>query len=252
MTLAAYLVAVLGGGLLLLVHEAGQYFAARWFGMRVERVSIGFGPTLWKRQAKGSPTTYQLGVLPFLAYVQIAGMNPYDDCDPKDRGSYANARLWARMVTIAAGAIANYVFASVLVFLGLLLEKRGLAAASRIALLAPSLFVQENLAAIGGWLVGHGHLELSGPVGLVKVAAVQAKMGPGVLLRFLGMVSAAMGAFNLLPFPFLDGGRLVFLGVEAVSRRKTNAKLEVWVHAGGLLVLMTVMAFATYGDVITH
>jgi regulator of sigma E protease len=80
--------------------------------------------------------------------------------------------------------------------------------------------------------------------------AKQAKLGPGVYLQFLGMLSAYLGAFNLLPFPALDGGRLLFLGAEAVSRRKPDAKLEARVHAVGLLMLLTLIAFVTYADVV--
>src|SRR5271166_5995188 len=120
MTVARYLVAILGLALLMIVHEAGHYFAARKFGMRVVRFSIGFGPTLWKHKAKGSPTVFQVALIPFLAYVQIAGMNPYEESDAKDPAGFANATLWARIVTIAAGPLTNYFFASVLVFLGLL------------------------------------------------------------------------------------------------------------------------------------
>ena len=236
-------------GLLVVVHEAGHYLAARWFGMRVVRVSIGFGPAIWKHRPRGGATEYQIGIIPFLAYVQISGMNPYEEGDPSDPGSYANAGLWARVVTIAAGPLANYGFASVLVFLGLLLGRHGVAEAAKVSVTLPALFVRENLLVLGRWIAGHGHLAVSGPVGPVKEAAAQARLGPGVLLQFLGMISAAMGAFNLLPFPFLDGGRLIFLGAEAVSSRKAEAKVEVWVHAAGLLALMTFMAFATYGDV---
>ena len=249
MTLGFYLVAMLGLGLLLVVHEAGHYAAARWFGMRVERFSVGFGPTIWRRQPRGSATVYQVGILPFLAYVQIAGMSPYEERDPADRGSYANAGVWARVVTIAAGPLANLLFASILVFFGLVIGGRDVIEAARLGVVAPAMFVHENLVVLGRFLTGHGPVAFSGPVGIVKAAATQAQMGPGVLLRFLGMLSATMGLFNLLPFPFLDGGRLLFLGVEAASRRKVDAKIEVWVHAAGLVMLMTFMAFTTYGDV---
>src|ERR1700731_3217859 len=121
MTVALYLVAILGLAVLMIVHEAGHYLAARKFGMRVVRFSIGFGPTLWKHKPKDSPTVYQVALIPFLAYVQIAGMNPYEESDPKDSGSYANGSLWSRIVTIAAGPLTNYFFASVLIFFGLLI-----------------------------------------------------------------------------------------------------------------------------------
>src|SRR6478672_6052927 len=121
MSIASYVLGILGLAILMVVHEGGHYFAARHFGMRVVKFSIGFGPTLYKHRPKGSPTVYQIAIIPFLAYVQIAGMNPYEENDPKDTGSYANASLWARVVTIAAGPLANYLFASVLMFFGFLL-----------------------------------------------------------------------------------------------------------------------------------
>src|SRR5580700_5437653 len=121
MTVAFTLVAILGLAVLMIVHEGGHYLAARRFGMRVVRFSIGFGPTLWKHKPKDSSTVYQVALIPFLAYVQIAGMNPYEESDPKDTGSYANASLWGRIVTIAAGPLTNYFFASVLIFFGLLI-----------------------------------------------------------------------------------------------------------------------------------
>jgi regulator of sigma E protease len=65
------------------------------------------------------------------------------------------------------------------------------------------------------------------------------------------MLSAYLGAFNLLPFPALDGGRLIFLGAEAVSRRKPDAKIEARVHAVGLLMLLTLIGFVTYADLIS-
>ena len=105
MSVAYYVIAALGLAVLMVVHEGGHYLSARKFGMRVIKFSIGFGPTLWRHRPKGSPTIYQVAIIPFLAYVQIAGMNPYEENDPKDTGSYANASLWARIVTIAGGPV---------------------------------------------------------------------------------------------------------------------------------------------------
>src|SRR5260370_42499992 len=122
MTIAHFLIAILGLAVLMVVHEGGHYVAARHFGMRVMRFSSGLGPTIWKHKPKDSPTVYQVALIPFLAYVQIAGMTPYEESDPKDKASYANASLWARIVTIAAGPLTNYFFASVLIFFNLVMR----------------------------------------------------------------------------------------------------------------------------------
>src|SRR5882724_10705522 len=121
MTILFGIFGVLGLALLMVVHEGGHYLAARAFKMRVTRFSIGFGPALFRHTPKGSPTTYQIAIIPMLAYVQIAGMNPLEDIDPKDEGSYANASLIGRVVTIFAGPLANYLFASVLFFASMMI-----------------------------------------------------------------------------------------------------------------------------------
>jgi len=114
MSWTGILAAVFGLALLMVVHESGHHLVARAFKMRVLRFSIGFGPPIWRHQPRGSETVYQVALVPFLAYVQIAGMNPFEDSDPDDAGSYANATLMARILTVFAGPMANYLFASVL------------------------------------------------------------------------------------------------------------------------------------------
>lgn len=117
MTPLHLLAGILGLGLLVVVHETGHLLAARASGMRVVRFSIGIGPALVKYQSKRSETEYQISLFPVLAYVQIAGMQPFEQVDPDDKGSYANGSLFARIFAILAGPLANYVFASVLFFL---------------------------------------------------------------------------------------------------------------------------------------
>jgi len=110
------LITVVALSVLIIIHEGGHYLAARAFGMRVLRYSIGFGPTLFRYQPKGSPTVFQVAAIPFLAYVQIAGMNPNEEVDPDDPELYPNKSLFARATTIAAGPFANYLTASLIVF----------------------------------------------------------------------------------------------------------------------------------------
>lgn len=104
-----YIIAIFGLGLLVTVHEIGHMFAARLFGIRVDKFSIFFGPTLarWKRK----DTIYRIASIPLGGYVQIAGMNPEEKLSPDDTGSYQNKSLLARFVTIFAGPAVNYVFA---------------------------------------------------------------------------------------------------------------------------------------------
>ena len=82
--------AILALGFLIVVHEGGHYFVARWCKMRIERFSIGFGPGILKRKSKKTGTTFQLAPIPFGGFVEIRGMNIAEDVDPEDKHAYPN------------------------------------------------------------------------------------------------------------------------------------------------------------------
>lgn len=334
--MAQYLLSIVGLAILMVVHEGGHFLSARAFKMRVTRFSIGFGPALVRHQPKGSPTTYQIAIIPFLAYVQIAGMNPLEEVDPKDEGSYANASLAGRMSTIFAGPFANYLFASVFFFGALLyggkeiltqrvtVQPSSAAAAAEVkdgdeivgvagepvkdwdetrerisahpgqpidlevkrdgklvhltvtptptgengggrigvasqtetvpvgAKEATVIAIKQPARVVGGVLIGLGRMitgkekpELSGPVGIVRETKKALSRGFTDYLWFLGVLSAYLGAFNLLPIPALDGGRLMFLLYEATTRRRPDPKVEAQVHAAGLLMMLALIAVVT-------
>ena len=98
---------------------------------------------------------------------------------------------------------------------------------------------------------------LSGPVGVVNVIgdAYKESKSEGALMTWLTMInmmiliSANLGVANLLPLPALDGGRLVFLLVEAVRGKPVNREAEGMVHFAGLLLLMGLLVFVTFKDV---
>jgi regulator of sigma E protease len=102
---------------LIVVHESGHYFVARWCGMKVDRFSIGFGPAIpgFKWMSKGG-TQFQLAPLPFGGFVEIRGMNILEEIDSEDREAYPNRPAWMRFLTIFAGPATNYIGAIVLAF----------------------------------------------------------------------------------------------------------------------------------------
>jgi regulator of sigma E protease len=110
----AYVLALFAIGMLILVHEAGHYFVARWSGMRVERFSIGFGPALLKWRKAG--TQFQIAPIFFGGFVHITGMNPHEEYDEHDPAVYPNRPTILRFLTILAGPLTNMVFATVLIF----------------------------------------------------------------------------------------------------------------------------------------
>ena len=86
---------------------------------------------------------------------------------------------------------------------------------------------------------------LSGPPQMVAMVAEQAQQGFREYVQILFAISVALGFFNLLPIPALDGGRAVFLLVELVSRRKMNAKLETVAPLVGFVVLVSLIVFVS-------
>ncbi|MGC4066199.1 MAG: site-2 protease family protein [Polyangiaceae bacterium] len=92
----------------------------------------------------------------------------------------------------------------------------------------------------------------AGPVAIVGETGRAAKRGVGNFFTLLGTLSTFLGIFNLLPFPALDGGRLVFLAYEGIARRKPNAKIEAQIHAVGLAMLLLLIAVVTVFDIRGH
>lgn len=104
---AAAVIVVLG--LCLLCHEAGHFFVAKLFNMKVEEFAFGFGRALWQRRR--GETTYRLNLVPFGGYVKIAGMEP--GSENVDRGFHSYER-WKGALVIVAGSLANILLAIVL------------------------------------------------------------------------------------------------------------------------------------------
>ena len=110
MTFVAIVGAALGFMLLVILHEAGHFAAAKAVGMRVEKFSLFFGPWLWK--VKRGETTYGIAAIPLGGYVKITGMNPAEQIPPEvAHRAYYRQPVWKRIVVIAAGPAVNFVLA---------------------------------------------------------------------------------------------------------------------------------------------
>ena len=105
----------------------------------------------------------------------------------------------------------------------------------------------------------YGLNDLSGPVGTVDAIgdvvenAVQQQYwqdGLGNVLMLIAMITVNVGVFNLLPIPALDGGRLLFLIVEGITRKRVPPKYEGWVHAAGFILLLLLIAVVTFNDIL--
>ena len=160
MTAFSFFLAFVGFALLVILHELGHFSAAKAVGMRVEKFSLFFPPTIWSK--KVGETEYAIGSIPAGGYVKISGMNPDEDLpeEVRDRAYHAQP-VWKRIVVIAAGPAVNLVLAFVLLFVFFALigpqtgssnvghAREGLSGAERAEAGRP--------ARGGGWAAGHAN-----------------------------------------------------------------------------------------------
>ena len=92
-------------------------------------------------------------------------------------------------------------------------------------------------------------VDLSGPVGIAVLTGQVARRGFAYLLQFTAMLSINLAVINFLPFPALDGGRIIFLIIEKIRRRPVSQKIENLIHNVGFVLLMLLVVLVTYRDV---
>ena len=111
--------------------------------------------------------------------------------------------------------------------------------------------MRNSILSISDLVTGRiGLSELSGPVGVGKVVGQAAQFGLMSVLSLAAFISISIGIFNLLPFPALDGGRIVFLLLEAIRRKPIDPKWEGYINAAGLILLFGLMIIVTLKDII--
>lgn len=102
---------------------------------------------------------------------------------------------------------------------------------------------------VKGLFLGDLPSDISGPVGIFAITTQAAKYGVFSLINFLGIFSINLAILNILPFPALDGGRLFFIGLEAVLGRKILPKIESAIHMIGMAILILLLVAVTIKDI---
>ena len=119
--------------------------------------------------------------------------------------------------------------------------------------------IRSTIMSLKELVTGHlGIKDLSGPVGVVDAIGTTYEQSKkeGTLAVWVNMIymaiflSANLGVMNLLPIPALDGGRLIFLVIEAVRKKPVNRQVEGMVHFAGLMLLMLLMVVVMYNDLL--
>lgn len=344
---------------LVFVHEMGHFLVARWYGVRVEIFSIGFGREIfgWTDRAQ---TRWKFSLIPLGGYVKMFGdanaaSQPGGDVaqlTPEERAvAFPCQSLRARIWIVAAGPLANFLFAIVLlaglfVFVGQpftppvvggvvpdsAAEAAGILPGDRIvgldgnaierfedvqrivraaagqtlaveilrdgayidltAVPKPSVQVDSfgtrheigmlgvtrtgveyarhgpveavwragvetwdltvaTLSAVGQIIAGsRGAEELGGPIRIAQMSGTVAESGLVSVLWFMAVLSINLGLINLFPIPMLDGGHLLFYGIEGIRGRPLGERAQEYGFRIGLAIVFSLMLFVTFNDLV--
>ncbi len=96
---------------------------------------------------------------------------------------------------------------------------------------------------------GSQGITFTGPIGIAKITGEAVSAGYQYLLNFIGFFSIQLGIFNLIPFPALDGGRILFILIEKLRGKPLETRKEEIVHWIGLLILFFLMLLVTFSDI---
>jgi len=100
-------------------------------------------------------------------------------------------------------------------------------------------------------ILGQGLLfDVSGPVGIAVLVGQSARLGLNYLINITAMISLSLAAVNILPIPALDGGRILFILIEKIFRRKVPMKYEQLAHTIGFVLLMILIVIVTGRDIL--
>lgn len=225
-------------GFLVFIHEGGHFLVAKLSKVKVNEFAIGFGPTIFSKE-KGE-TKYALRLIPLGGFVSMEGEEEHSDA----QGSFSNASIGKRIAIVAAGGLVNIIF-GLLVYFILVSSINGITTGA-IALKNYIILVISSLKDLftGGASVD----KMVGIVGISNI--VVNTSGFGEYLSIMASISVSLGITNLLPFPPLDGGKIVIYLIEAIRKKPINEELEFKIQEIGFLVIIALFVFVTYNDIL--
>lgn len=251
-TVLTLLLAILGFSVLILVHEAGHCVAAKLCGVQVNEFWLGMGPILVSRRF--GETLYCIRLLPIGGACVMEGEDPMENQGllPSPR-SFPGAKRWKRFIILVAGVAMNFLI-GYLIMLALYFVSNPDVSFLRIvraAFLHSVEYAQLVWRGLYELVTGSvGMDQLQGPVGVTGVM-MDAVINYGFkqYAALVAFISVNLGVMNLLPIPGLDGGRILFLLIEAVRRKPMRQEVEGYINAAFMIALFAVIIYATGNDI---
>lgn len=121
----------------------------------------------------------------------------------------------------------------------------------RTTLRLSSLTIQGIAALIGSAVIGKADIsQVAGPVGIISLVGDASRLGFAYLITFAALISINLAIINLVPFPALDGGRILFVAIEGTTKKKINPKAAHILNTAGFFLLIIIMLIITYRDIL--
>ena len=225
---------------LMVAHEFAHFIIAKKCGTKVEEFGVGYPPRLFGK--KIGETIYSLNLIPFGAFVKVYG----EEGGIEDYHSFSGKPLWQRFCIVLGGVVSFWLVAVIIMSVVEHSPLAGLEAVGKI-----------TIGVIKGWVLGIKNilgiaelppgvkLELMGPLGIFGLLKDYFEMGINYFLFLVSLISVALALANLLPIPALDGGKILFLAIEAFRGKPLNHKLEQKITSGFFALLIILMIFVT-------
>lgn len=218
--------------------KVGHFLVAKLCGVKVNEFAIGFGPTIFKKQ--GKVTKYALRLIPLGGFVSMEGENQRST----EKGSFSEASVLKRIAIVSAGGLVNIIFA-IIAFWCLSAVYVG----PKNAFYNAGYFIKAMFDGLIQLFSGKASVnQMMGPVGISNVVSKTSDIADFIYI--LSVISLSLGVTNLLPFPPLDGGKIVFLIVEGIIRKPISEKVEVAIQSVGFFLLISLSIFVTYNDIL--
>lgn len=226
-------------GILVLIHEGGHFIVAKLCKIRVNEFAIGFGKTIYSK--KIGDTIYALRLIPLGGFVRMEG----EEQPSEEEGSFSKAKIWQKVLIVAAGGLVNIVFAIIIVFLLVTLYyKYPLNEAFQITWkFAYSIIESLKMIFSGNVRIN----ELVGPVGISSI--IVQTTGLFNYIYLIAVISLSLGVTNLLPIPPLDGGKILIYIIEAIRRKPLKEETEIAIQMTGFVCIIILSLFVMMNDI---
>lgn len=237
-------------GFLVVIHEGGHFLVAKLCKVKVNEFSVGFGPKLLGKR-KGE-TFYVLRAVPIGGYVMLEG----EEEESSDPRAFNNISVWKRILIVAAGGVINIIFGLTVYFIiatGIGAMPEGV----EDTLLNRVHYGVINTVEFAGSIAnnvkelftqGIKTEQLIGPIGISSIVSKTSRLVEFVYI--MALISLSLGVTNLLPFPPLDGGKIVIYLIEAIRRKKLSMELEVNIQAVGFMLMILLSIYVAYNDIL--